>query len=94
MQEVAGKIRTVAANVDPSVGGAGINPTGHGEVGGMAMGVSAAGTHGLFQGQLQHLGNKVAFGLVFIGQVHIAGKARQTAGGCKVVVIHVVLLIY
>ena len=55
------------------------------------MDVAAAGAHRLIRRQAQFPGDQVAHGFIFIGQEHIAGEARQAAGGGQVVVVHVVL---
>ena len=53
MQEVTGELRAVTAQVDAPPGSAGINPAGHGQVGGPAVDVAAAGAHRLIRRQAQ-----------------------------------------
>jgi hypothetical protein len=92
MQEVTGEIGAVTADVHPFRDGAGINPAAHGEVGGLAVDVPAAGADGLFQRQAQFPGDQVAHGLIFIGQIQIAGKTWQTARSREKDIVHVMLL--
>jgi len=92
VEVVTGESRTITAKLHLILSGTGINPARHREMGRPPLGVATTGTNRLFRWNTQLPGNQLAHLFIFIGQIHIAGKARQAARSCKPGVIHDVLL--